>query len=241
MKKLIVAALCGLVCASVAVAEEAGAGSKENLTENASASEVQKDLDEPDGVSLAMGEDGSYQIFARGTGIYDFNDADDVADARKEAALKAKAALAKFLNEVLSTSEGLESVSKKAKTLTKNGDVSSAAVSKETVKTTTESIRNSAAAILTGVITLVEKKIPDGEEGGSIQITVGISSVTLEAAKEIGDGIADSINNRKAVTGPGTGAKSRGNAAENGSGKGTVGKGDAKENNGYTKKNKTLF
>ena len=64
---------------------------------------AQELADAPDGVTMRLLPDGGFQIFAVGTGTYDLDDVDDVEDAKKEAVLKAKANLAKFMNESLST------------------------------------------------------------------------------------------------------------------------------------------
>lgn len=208
MNKFMLAALCGVLCTSVfAQNEDPNAvieSEKASLTENAAAAPVQEDLDEPDGVSLAMADDGSYQIFARGTGTYDFDDEDDRQEALQEAQQKAKANLSKFLSERISSDEGLDSLSKKAKTLTKSGDVTTSAVAKETVKTTGLSIRNSSQAILTGAITLESKRIPGKGDSGTYQVTVGISSKTIAAAEQIANKMTDSLNSRRKVAGDGS-------------------------------------
>ena len=65
------------------------------------------------------------------------------------------------------------------------------------MKIATESIRNESDAILTGVITLKDQKVPRGN-GGEIQVTVGISSKTLKAAQMAAQGINQSLQNREA-------------------------------------------
>lgn len=200
MKTLMFAALCGILCTSVIAQAE----DKAELQQSAATQTVQKDLDEPDGVSLAIAEDETYQIFARGTGVYDFNDEDDRQEALQEATLKAKANLSKFLSETIATDEGLESLSKKAKTLTKSGDVTTAAVTKESVKTTGLAIRNSSQAILTGAITLETKRIPGNGDSGTYLVTIGVSSKTVAAAKEIANKMTDSLNERRKVVGDGS-------------------------------------
>ena len=67
--------------------------------------------DAPDGAAIKLFPDGAYQITAVGTGVYDFNDPDDIKDARKEAEMRAKAAIAKFLKEDIASSEGMEEAS----------------------------------------------------------------------------------------------------------------------------------
>ena len=200
MKTMTLLLTCGLLLAgSVSFAQDA------QLKENAGNPTVQQELDQPDGVALTLKPDGSFQIFARGTGVYDFNDPDDIKDARRDGTLRAKANLAKFLKEKVSSSEGVDEVSKKSKAMSSDGTVQKAAVSKESVKVATESIRNSAEAILTGVITLKEQQIPRGG-GGEIQITVGISSKTLKAAQQLGKGINESLANRDADSAQGGGS-----------------------------------
>ena len=91
--------------------------------------------DAPDGAAIKLFPDGGYQITAVGTGVYDFNDPDDIKDARKEAEMRAKAAIAKFLKEDISTSEGMDEASKKVKSVSSDGQTQSTSVSKTSVKT----------------------------------------------------------------------------------------------------------
>lgn len=198
MKKLFAIALFSILGVQIGAAQDAAQeADADALRQNAANAVVQEDLAEPDGVSLALAEDGSYQIFARGTGTYDFGDEDDRQDALQEATLKAKANLSKFLLETLASDEGVENFSEKAKTLTKDGDVTKAAVSKEQVKTQTSAIRNSSQAILTGVITLETRRIPGNGDSGTYQVTVGQSSKTIAAAESISKRMAESLANRR--------------------------------------------
>jgi hypothetical protein len=208
MKRILATALFGLLLAQFAAAQTQPADLEADaaaLRSNAANPVVAEDLAEPDGVSLALAEDGSYQIFARGTGTYDFGDEDDRQEALQEAILKAKANLAKFLNETIASDESAGNFSKKAKTLTNDGSVTSAAVSKEQVKTQTTAIRNSSQAILTGAITLETRRIPGSGDGGTYQVTVGVSSKTIAAAESIAKRMAQSLANRRPGAG-GTGA-----------------------------------
>ena len=198
MKKLLAIALFAILGAQIGAAQDvAPETDAAALRANASNPVVAEDLAEPDGVSLALAEDGSYQIFARGTGTYDFGDEDDRQEALEEAILKAKANLAKFLSETISTDASVENFSKKAKTLTKDGDITKAAVSKEQVKTQTTAIRNSSQAILTGAITLETRRIPGNGDSGTYQVTVGVSSKTIAAAESISKRMAESLANRR--------------------------------------------
>ncbi|NMA19687.1 MAG: hypothetical protein GX927_03820 [Lentisphaerae bacterium] len=169
----------------------------EELKEVAASKETQQLITESDGASIQIAEDGSYQIFARGTGTYHFNDHDDIADATKEATLRAKAAISKFISEKISSDDELLRVAKKVQSQTTDGTNQSQSISKETAKITAEHIRNNSADILTGVITLVTIKQPHGQNGGEVQVTVGVSSLTLKAAQKISQGINQSLQNRE--------------------------------------------
>lgn len=203
MNKLMIAVACGALFAQNAVFGQAAQDPQ--LQSNAANAEVQAELDQPDGVAITLKPDGSFQIFARGTGTYDFNDPDDIKDARRDGTMRAKANLSKFLKEKVASKEGLDEVSKKSKSMTSDGQVQKVAVSKESVKIATESIRNESDAILTGVITLKDQKVPRGN-GGEIQVTVGISSKTLKAAQMAAQGINQSLQNREASANGGAAA-----------------------------------
>lgn len=198
MKKLMITLACGALFAQTVAYGQAAQDPQ--LQANASNAAVQAELDQPDGVAITLKPDGTFQIFARGTGTYDFNDPDDIKDARRDGTMRAKANLAKFLKEKVSSAEGLDEVSKKSKSMSSDGQVQKVAVSKESVKIATESIRNESEAILTGVITLKDQKVPRGN-GGEIQVTVGVSSKTLKAAQMAAQGINQSLQNRDASGG----------------------------------------
>lgn len=184
MKKHVYVMVCGIALSAMGVFGQDAAVKKE-LEASTAAPVVQEQLQQPDGVALFAQPDGSFQIFARGTGTYDFNDVDDINDARREANMKAKAHLVKFMKEKLSTVEGFEEAVKKAKALSKGGDAQVANVSKETIKAMSQAIQVSGDAVLKGVITLEEKKIPHQGDSGEIQVTVGFSSKTLGAVSKV--------------------------------------------------------
>ena len=162
--------------------------------------------DAPDGAAVKLFPDGGYQITAVGTGTYDFNDPDDIKDARSEAEKRAKATLAKFLKEDIASQEGLEEASKKVKNVSSDGETQTTSISKASVKTTLESIRSSASALLTGVVVLADAKVPSGS-GGSYKVMVGVSSKTTAAATAAANGIAGALSNRgTAATVPEDGA-----------------------------------
>ncbi len=174
------------------------------LQANAQSAPVEAKLSEPDGVAITLAPDGSFQIFSRGTGDYQFNNVKAKRIARNAATMRAKANLAKFLKEKIGTKEGLDDVSKNTLNMSGDGTAQNQAASMESVEAMSETIRNESEAILTGVITLKSIEVPSGT-GGECQVTVGISSKTLKAAQKAAQGINTSLENRGPNAGGGSG------------------------------------
>ncbi|MBQ6330778.1 MAG: hypothetical protein IJI35_17295, partial [Kiritimatiellae bacterium] len=149
--------------------------------------------DEPDGCAVKLLPGGGFQVTAIGSGDYQFNNPAAIRNARKTAEMRAKAALAKFLKEDLSTSEGMEEATKNTLALASDGQSENKQATMESVSSTMESIRNSASALLTGVVVLEDAKVPSGGIGGSYRVKVGVSSKTTAVASSAGNGISTSL------------------------------------------------
>ena len=156
-----------------------------NLQAAAAQPAIEQVLVEPDGVAIALKENGDFQVFARGSGIYDASNPTELAAARNEATLNAKANLAKFIKEKVSSGEQASEVGKKTRMVQGDGKIQTEEVKADTVKNMAKTISTSSEAILQGVITLREQKVPGAGTGGQIQVTVGISSKTLEAVRRL--------------------------------------------------------
>ena len=193
MKKLVFGALCAIALSGICFAQQVAAPPPASpaqadvaaLESTVSQPAIDQVLTEPDGVAISLKENGDFQIFARGSGVYDFDDPSELASARTEATLNAKANLAKFIKEKVSVEEGLTDVVQKTKTLQGNGQIQTKVASTEEIKTMAKAITTSAEEILQGVITLREQKVPGSGTGGQIQVTIGISSKTLEAVRRL--------------------------------------------------------
>lgn len=135
--------------------------------------------EDPDGCRIFIADDGSMKVISTGTGVYDFNDNDEIQDACKEATRAAKAHLVKFFTENFSTEEQATNATKKAKCLHSDGKNKTVAVSKETLKATIEVVNRNKYAILSGVVVLKDETIPSVKSGGTVRVTVGVSSTTL--------------------------------------------------------------
>ena len=165
--------------------EDASADKKAvaDLKDAAKTPEVQKELDEPDGVAIDDLDTDNWKIIAIGTGTYQFNDKEERQDATEEALLNAKAALAKFIKERLSVESQLDSLAERESKKSKgNGEQSTSATTKK-MKTTLTTIRNSADEILSGLITLESTANWDGDSG-EVRVKVGQSGKTLAAAEK---------------------------------------------------------
>ena len=149
------------------------------------------------GVTIEMKPDGSdwLRIRSIGESITPIGDRRDVVAATKKATLQAKAEIAKFLNEKISTSETLEEITK---TLTEvNGQAASA--NRKSIETLTTNIHNSAETILKGVVVLEQKIDADNKV---VRVTVGMSRKTMRIA----DSVSNSINNNNGALGEGSGS-----------------------------------
>lgn len=158
--------------------------------------------DEPDGASVKLLPNGGFQVTAIGSGEYQFNNPTAIRHARSAAEKRAKATLAKFLKEDLSTKEGMDEATKNTLKMYSDGAEQSTAATMESVSSTMESIRNSASALLTGVVVIEDEKIPSEGVGGSYRVKVGVSSKTTQVAQHAANGIAANTGESVAAAAP---------------------------------------
>lgn len=182
-------------CQAVLTAQDSSAKEKAALKQEAATPAVQEELDTPDGVSMELLPEGGWRLFGKGTGTYDLNDADEIRQATKDAELRAKAAISKFLSEKIKSEESLTNLSKKTKRLSsgvgEKGDPS-VEVSKTDIQVRLEEISSRSTTILAGVITLETKRQPQGN-GGTISVVLGVSTKSLQLAGRIGRSIQEEI------------------------------------------------
>ena len=168
-------------------------GGRTELKKAAATQDVQADLESPDGVSLELLPDGGWRLYGRGTGTYDFNEADEIRGATQDATLRAKASIAKFLKERVESTEVMNNISTKLKNLSaKTGEGQQAEISKTDVQTRVEQVAAHADVVLQGLVVLESKKKPSGN-GGTMTVTVGVSSKTQS--------VSDAILSGKPVSG----------------------------------------
>jgi hypothetical protein len=228
-------------CALVATAAFAKVQEKDSVKKDASNPAVQEVLEEPDGVCLVRADDGTLQIYARGSAEYEFGDRRDIRTKTKVAELRAKAALAKYLKEAVSEeeseTEGESQLSKALLTKSAEGSIKKNIVEREVVAAVKEIITVRSSAILSGVVTLKTVKVPTegSKTSGEIQVTLGISTKTLAAATEAHNMITDSINARRTI-GEKTNKQNSVNTKQKNSPSGAI-----NQNKPEVKTNNTLF
>lgn len=132
----------------------------------------------PEGVTIELENDAPYR-FVRLRAIGESNlligDRQDVQRATKVATLKAKAAIARYLGEDVKTEEFIEQISESAQQ--SNGK--STTISRNDVEKLVETIRNSSAEFMKGIIVL-EQNVD--QTGKRVLITVGTSDKTQRTA-----------------------------------------------------------
>jgi hypothetical protein len=91
-------------------------------------------------------------LFTTGESSYDFNDSGSRQDAMREARMRAKAEYSRWQTQLISSEESLDQASRKLSEQSKNSNgEQSKSVSKETTKTTLESIVSHSAIIMQGL------------------------------------------------------------------------------------------
>ena len=126
---------------------------------------------------------GKFKLLTTAAVPIDFDDPSEVSSAKREAALKAKRAIAEYINQNLSSEDSINTEINKSKTHEKasNGSVVSN-VQRNEVKQQLSAISSKADAVLKGVMTIGSCYT----KGHEVRVTVGIKSETIENAETLG-------------------------------------------------------
>lgn len=134
---------------------------------------------------LEIGDNEAFFVATGGASV-SFDDVDSVKDAREEATLEAKAAVAKFLTETINSDSEISKIVNESKKMSGS--------SKENVRTEairrTKLLRNSAQALLRGVQVIGSCYTP----GAELRVTVGIKNETIAAAEKLAGSIGSSVS-----------------------------------------------
>jgi hypothetical protein len=190
-----------LAMSAPALAQDATA----DLKATADAPSVVAELSGPDGCSVQLGDPNNWKLICIGTAAYDFNETDDIKDATRAATLDAKAALARFLKEKISTTESIEKMASKKASQATGQDRN---VSKTSMETQLLTIKSSADAIITGVIVLEDEQIWNGKSG-TVRVKLGQSQKTMALAGQAGRANAAAASSG---SNPGTAGSTTGSA-----------------------------
>ena len=157
---------------------------------------------------LEIGDNEAFFVSTGGASVV-FDDVDSVKDAREEATLEAKAAIAKFLTETITSDSEISKIVNESKKMSGS--------SKENVRTEairrTKSLRNSAQALLRGVQVIGNCYTP----GAELRVTVGIKNETIAVAERLAGSIGSSVSRQPtsgSKTSGGQPARSTGSAGQ---------------------------
>jgi hypothetical protein len=130
------------------------------------------------------------KILSTGAATVEFDDVDEVNDARMEAELEAKNAISKFFNEDIRSEESIESAGLKKIRIVKGADGQAKTATRDKVKATLRTLSSKSHSLLRGVVKLAECY----SKGKLVMVSVGLKPETIAAAeagtKEIGDSFA---------------------------------------------------
>lgn len=162
--------------------------------EKAAESNNEEIVDSVTGVMYEVDENGEFaRIRSTAEAELEFGDRKDIRIATQKAMMRAKANIAKFLSERVTSDEVMDNLEKTAtKTNGKNKETT-----RETISTYTEVIKNSADALLKGVIAT---KTDVNKAEKYVQVEMGISKKTMNAADQINKSLrTDSTENDNTV------------------------------------------
>lgn len=135
---------------------------------------------ESEGACVRLLPDGSFQIFGIGAATYAAKDPDELLRAQREATLKAKANISKFMSESISSRDRFEEISAKTKVVTAEGKSMEAVVNREALQQMFTNVSLVSEALLRGVVVLGSEK-EQFQEGGIYRVIVGVSSLSLQS------------------------------------------------------------
>lgn len=134
----------------------------------------------PSGVEVKFDENGELKsILATGEADFKFGDSKDIKQATQKATMRAKANIAKFLNEEVKSSEILEEITT---TISSDSSSGESEALRDSTEKFVESVSTEANAILNGVVTL---KSEVNKEAKIVSVTVGVKEQTINAAAKL--------------------------------------------------------
>lgn len=140
---------------------------------------TQSSVENLTGVNYEVDAEGKFvRLRSTGTAELEFGDAKDIRIATQKATMRAKANIAKFLSEQVTSEEVIDNL-EKSKTTTEGQDKK---VLRETIESYAESIKVNANAFLKGVITT---KTEINKTDKTVVVEVGLSPRTMQVADDV--------------------------------------------------------
>lgn len=138
-----------------------------------------------DGAFIRLYPDQTFRLFGVGSAAYEKDaDNDDMLRVEKQATMKAKAELIKFINQKLSAADSAQSAYKSAeREVSENGNTQKQSVT-ISQKAFASQIQSSSSMMISGIVTLEVITITKGN-GGIVKALVGVSSMTQQTAAAV--------------------------------------------------------
>ena len=133
----------------------------------------------PDGVSVQALGDGGYRVLSIASAPCQSETPAALSTARTVATAKAKATLARFLDETVSVDEFVERESVRVQT----ADGEASAVAKEDVRRTLVRIKTESRALLRGVSVIGTRFVPATSGGGTLRLAAAVDSAGIHGAE----------------------------------------------------------
>ena len=156
--------------------------------------------------------DGGIKILSTYEVSVPLDDVDLVIDAREEATMEAKAAIAAFMSEEIA--KACDQTTQTMTSIKISGDQKNVDMTK--VKEKICSLSSNTQALLRGVVQLGDCYTP----GKTLRITVGIKPETIAGAEALAKNITDSVNRQATPTSENTGNSSTSSGTSSGTGTG---------------------
>ena len=139
-----------------------------------------------DGMNVESLGGDKFKILSTSSATVDFDDTDDIRDAREEATMQAKAQISQFVSETIKKDEDVTRVVDKMK-IEQGAEKT---VNKKAVKQTLMHLANSTQELLRGIVPLGDCYTPLKE----VWVTVGIKPETIDLAGNVAGKISQSIS-----------------------------------------------
>lgn len=148
----------------------------------------------PDGAFIRLYAGNVFRLFGVGSAAFDKDvDNDGMLRTEKQASMKARAELIKFIQQDLSASDSVKEAFRQAEREVSVGGQKQTQSRMISEQEFLSQIKSTSAMMLKGIVTLKVITIPKGN-GGIVKALVGVSSVTQDTAADVSASAAASVS-----------------------------------------------